>query len=295
MVSISLITYCKGRCSQAREYVPAALKALRPGDELVFVDYDDSENVGQWAAELRAECLTVVRADGLAWFHVNHARNIGGRAAVGELLIFSDVDFLVSADLIEEARTLPALAFFTQPNTINSFGFVVCRRSDFQEIQGWDEAFIGYGCDDICFRESLFALPRAAFEMKNLLVPISPGVEQVRMHQVSQGLSVSYNSRLKKLLRVMHPYRQNLSRNWGWGGRLVCESEVRRGTLQGAGLIPQPGAEDQRASVEPGRARCDHPGVALPHYEAVRSVRAVQREREKCAGNLGYDDGGPTG
>jgi hypothetical protein len=241
VANISLITYCKGRHLEARQYVPAALGALGPDDELVFVDYDDGDGIGCWVESLANEHISVVRVTGLPFFHVNHARNLGLRAAVGGIVIFSDVDFLVSPEMVQEARHLGPLSWLCQPGDVSSWGFIVCRREDAMEVGGFDEAFVGYGCDDMFFRGSLTLLGRACHVMQNRLVPVVRCGEQVRLHGVSQNLSAALNGRLGRGLRMLHRYRQNVSRNWGWGGLFLCKSKLRT-SVDGAAYYAKLGA-----------------------------------------------------
>ena len=233
MPSISLITYCKGRKHEAEEYVPAALAALSDLDELVFVDYDDPGESGRWVRDLAEERVTVVRIADMEWFHVNHARNLGGLAAVGDILVFSDVDFLVSPELIRECRCLPLRSYCVQPDDLGSLGFVVCLRADFVELNGWEEAFVGYGRDDLHFHECLDSLGRTAVLMRTRLVPVPHQGEQVRILGVSQNISAAFNSRLSRALRMMHSYRMNIGRNWGKGGRFLCRSKLSEETGHG--------------------------------------------------------------
>jgi hypothetical protein len=255
--SISLITYCKGRRPEAEQYVPAALAALSELDELVFVDYDDPGGSGPWVVSLADPRVTVVRVSDMTYFHANHARNLGGLAAVGDIVIFSDVDFLISPELIRECRAVPLRSYLVQPDNVGSWGFVVCLRSDFAELQGWDEAFVGYGCDDLHFRSALDALGRTCYRMSARLVGVSRSGEQVRMHEVSQNISAAFNSRLSRALRMMHRYKMNLSRNWGKGGKFLCRSTIG-GQIHGA------------ASDAKSRGGCDGPGKARVDAAAGR-------------------------
>lgn len=229
MPSVSLITYCKGRFPEAKQYVPAALKALLDLDELVFVDYDDPLQAGQWVKALGDPRCSVVRVEGYPWWWPNHARNLGGLAAVGEILVFSDVDFLISPELVREIRALPLRSYAVQPDDVGSIGFVALLGADFGQVNGWEEAFVGYGCDDFYFRVRLDCLGRTCTLLSNRLVPVQRSGDQVRVLEVDQGIFICYNSRLAKILPMMHPYRMNIGRNWGKGGVLLCESALRKG------------------------------------------------------------------
>jgi hypothetical protein len=204
----------------------AALRSLRGVDEAVLVDYDDPEEVGAWAVKLRDPCVCVVRVQGCEWFHMDHARNLGGRASAGEVLIFSDIDFQVSPALIEEASCLVPKTFLVQVDELHSFGFVVVHRADFFEVQGFEEALTAYGHDDFQFRNSLMYLGRTCQRMRARLEPIRAG-EQVRVHQERRmAITAACNARIMRALRMLHPFRNNVSRNWGWGGVVLQKSRL---------------------------------------------------------------------
>ena len=232
MASVSLITYCKGRHLDAEKYFPAAIAAMGPCDELVFVDYSDPGDVKSLLLESRDGRITLVSAPGREWFHANHSRNLGLRAAAGDLVVFTDVDFCVTREFVEEVRLLPARSYYVQPDEVGSWGCVACFRADALEIQGWDEAFVGYGCDDLHFRRSLDALGRTCFRMKARLVGEKFPQGQVRIHEASQNVTAAFNRRLAIILRGLHPYKENVSRNWCLGGQGLRWSELGYGLVQ---------------------------------------------------------------
>ena len=223
--------------------MPAALRSLGADDELVFVDYDDPDNCGAWVEGLGDDRVTVVVASKLPFFHVNHARNLGFKAAVCPISIFSDVDYAVSTALVEEARSLAPQTWLAQPDDVGSWGFIVVLRTDVLEVNGWDEAFVAYGCDDMAFRASLTLLGVKCQIMKARLRPVQREGKQVRMLGADINISAVYNVRLARALRMLHPYKQNISRNFGWGGDLICQSRarltaVRDMRVSGYGALP---------------------------------------------------------
>jgi hypothetical protein len=78
------------------------------------------------------------------------ARNIGARAATAPWLGFFDADILL-ADRFS-ASVLPALRtgnyYRASPVTLQTWGSIICHRDDFFRINGYDEAYSGWGGED---------------------------------------------------------------------------------------------------------------------------------------------------
>lgn len=226
MPTISLITYCRGRAAQAAQFVPAALAALGEHDELVLVLYGETVDTGAVVPAITERRVTLVTVENAQWFHMDHARNVGGRAARGEILIFADIDFALSMPLIEEARILKPRQFFVQPDKLRSFGFLVVNRADYYRCQGYEEAICGYGHDDIGFRTTLGNAGCGLTVMKRELAPITLGNHCRILQTHKLGDNAQANLQILRALRRLDPVRNNLGRNWGWGARTLQQSAM---------------------------------------------------------------------
>jgi glycosyltransferase involved in cell wall biosynthesis len=144
---LSLVTTCKGRLDHLRQSLPRM--AGQAGTETVVVDYDCPDGTGDWVAQ-HYPGVRVVRVRGVEGFNASHARNIGARAATAPWLGFFDADILL-ADRFS-ASVLPALRtgnyYRASPVTLQTWGSIICHRDDFFRINGYDEAYSGWGGED---------------------------------------------------------------------------------------------------------------------------------------------------
>lgn len=242
--SLSVCVGCMGRKVEAEQFVPDTLGKLLPADELVLVDFADPDGVTEWAVGLHAPRLTVVRYAPAAWYHPNLVRNLGLRVSVCDVVVISDIDFLMPLVLLEECRCLPRGEFLVQQNDTSSIGWLAARADDLLNVGGYEEALCGYGWDDFVQRESLcksglslrFSRHRVERVKKEVGCRVYP---DDRRH-----VSSHVNMRVARDLRILHPYRGNVARNWGAGGVTICESEARKNACK------------TRSPVSAGWGRC---------------------------------------
>jgi hypothetical protein len=237
-ITLSLIVTCKGRLAQARVSVPAALSVLGPGDELVFVDYDCPDHAADLMRALFIPRCTVVRIRDCPSFHANHARNLGLRVAVCDVCVFADIDFSVTAALVAECRACRSDEFLLQHDEVHSLGFLAAWRSVFLDVQGWEEAFTGYGEEDTFQRQVLMARGLRPTLMVSRLVPLSLGPHPRFYEDPNLAVGIYTNRRMVEILRMRHAWKQNVNRNWGHGGILVLESEARIGARESGPPLP---------------------------------------------------------
>ena len=84
--------------------LPATLRALTAGaealalpSELIVVDDGSTDRTAEIATAMGARVVSVNLR------HIAGARNVGGRAATGDVLIFVDADTIVPADVLQDA------------------------------------------------------------------------------------------------------------------------------------------------------------------------------------------------
>lgn len=226
--SLSIITYAHRRQLQVEKFLPYHLAALRPRDELVLVDYGDPCHCGEFAAAISDDHLTVVRVSGVEWFHMDHARNLGGRAARGDVAVFADVDFLLTPGVFNECLTLQPGEFLVQHPKTHSFGFICCWRQDYLDAQGYEEAVCGYGYDDTQFNQLLSTRGLGRRLMVNQVEDIGVGSNTRNLQPRDLGKNAAVNMRVLRALRMLDSKHNNCSRNWGWGGQLLKQSALAR-------------------------------------------------------------------
>ena len=152
--TISLITTCRGRLHHLRQTLP--LMVAQGADEVIVVDYGCPDGAGDWI-EAHFPDVTVMRAGETSGYSGAPARNIGGRAARSDWLVFIDGDVLTAPGWVDwmRASVLPGHFYRAAPiegrRDPETWGTVICTRADYEAIGGFDEAFSGWGGEDTDF------------------------------------------------------------------------------------------------------------------------------------------------
>ncbi|MBI4189069.1 MAG: glycosyltransferase family 2 protein [Betaproteobacteria bacterium] len=242
--AISFVTTCKGRLAHLKQSLPRL--AAQAEAEVIVVDYDCPECAGAWVAGNFPE-VRVVSVKDAPIFNVSRARNQGGQAARGEWLCFVDAD--IQLDEHFAARALPLLqegAFYLMASPRpDTFGTVVCLRSDFQALSGYDEVLQGYATEDRDFYIRLTLLGRVRQMLPGEWVKAiahdrdaSVRYHEIKDHSLNQRINATY-------VQIKH----DLTRQFGGialpaATRQMVYAEVSR-ALQHAAATGQP-----RARVE---------------------------------------------
>jgi len=218
MITLSICTFAKNRLDQVKRTLPHVLSVLGPDDELVFVDYSDPQKSGLWAKEnVKDNRLVLVWVPGMKWWHMNHARNCAGVNAGKDIFVFMDVDNLPSKDLVEAIRKMPPKTWYGVGVGVNISGFAAIRKSDYLEVNGYEEALVGYGYDDTGMHVAMNRLGVPRVDLKSLVPQIQGGEAQVRVLEPSKGYEWEQNKQITLILNERHPYKANIGRNWGIG------------------------------------------------------------------------------
>jgi len=157
--------------------------------EVIVVCYGCEEGTAEW---VRSEYPNVklVEVNDDPQFCVARARNIGASYAQYSLIAFVDADIILAGDIATWIKTIPnePLYFAPIPGTWEYGGFIVCPIEAFKTIEGYDEAFRGWGHEDTDFIERLeqAGYRRASVPM-DLLNVISHGNEERQIGPDSGG------------------------------------------------------------------------------------------------------------
>jgi glycosyltransferase involved in cell wall biosynthesis len=151
---LSIITPCKNRLQHLKQTLP--LMRLVENAEVIVVDYGCEQGTGDWIAATHPD-VKVVRIDDDPIFHVSRARNSGAAQARSEIFCFIDADMFIVGDLsrwIEQ--NLRTNWFFVIPEIgTSAAGFLLCHKSDFFNVGGYDEALRGWAPEDVDLYERL--------------------------------------------------------------------------------------------------------------------------------------------
>jgi len=124
---------------------------LQSYSEVIVVNYGCTQNTSEWLRTFYPS-VKIVEVDDDPIFSLSRARNIGTQKAVGDFLLFTDADVFVRHDLgrwiYENAKDNE---FYIVPRDADASlcGTVVCSKSNFNMVGGYDEAFRGWGWEDL--------------------------------------------------------------------------------------------------------------------------------------------------
>lgn len=152
MCPIAFVTTCKGRLHHIKQTLPALI-AQAPA-EIILVDYGCPDNTADWVEEYYPT-VKVVRITDDPGFCLPRARNQGAAHASAPWLCFIDADIQVKEGWLTWLQENLQDGYFYRASRENGkqlqeiAGTFICARSDFDAIGGYDEAFRGWGGEDI--------------------------------------------------------------------------------------------------------------------------------------------------
>lgn len=166
---ISLVTTCKGRLLQLQQTIGGCLRQKDPNYEYVVVDYDCPEGTASWVKSRSDDRIVVVKIHNRHFFNQSHSRNLGGRVATGDILVFIDADTILQPDFLSSVRkklrinsfltTSMALAgekdYGSGAGLLGYGGIIGCWKKDWEAVRGFDESMVGWGGEDDDFRRRL--------------------------------------------------------------------------------------------------------------------------------------------
>lgn len=214
---LSFLTYAKERGEHARYSVPKNFGLLRSDDEFVFVDYSDDDEVWRTLRLTLDSRFQVVHVPKAEWWEMSRARNCAARAAFGDVLVFCDIDMVISREVLDVCRRASLGRFFTLSPGPGRAGFCAVALQAFRDVGGFEEAIVGYGCSDWDFYSRLQALGLQRCEMD---LPVECVVwgshRRVIVPTDAQG-ATELNISILQALRVVSKTRGNIGRNYGIG------------------------------------------------------------------------------
>lgn len=149
--NVSFITTCKGRLHHIKETLPTLL-AEKPA-EIIVVDYGCPQNTAQWVEENHPE-VKLVKVTDDPGFCLPRARNLGAAAASSQWLVFIDVDIKVTPGWVAwMMANLKSQSFYRSrriglERDQETYGTVIVESASFNAVEGYDEAFRGWGGED---------------------------------------------------------------------------------------------------------------------------------------------------
>lgn len=149
-MDVTLITPCMGRLEHIKRTIPENQKH---GFKQIVVDYSDPDHCGDWL-EQNHPAVGVVRLPGQAYFNHAAARNAGAAAVTTKWIGFLDADLFLlpefkMPELLEKQYALCV------KQSHGYAGFIVCLKSAFDAVGGYDVECEGWGYEDTYFKRKL--------------------------------------------------------------------------------------------------------------------------------------------
>jgi hypothetical protein len=149
------VVACMGRLDDVRRCIGSCLG--QPRCSYVFVDYSCPEGAGDWV-RIHHSRVKVVTVERRRCFHAAEARNRGANVVDDDgILCFLDADVTVAPGFSQDMLSRFQEGSFLVPDGEGS-GLdtaLVCSKSAFDGVGGYDEAFLDYGQETADLRTAL--------------------------------------------------------------------------------------------------------------------------------------------
>ncbi len=151
---LSLCTTVKNRLCHLSQTLPQNIADAGPDTEIVVLDYTSDDGLSEWIRPFVSNGLVnYFRADNQKFWRNSHAKNVSTLASTGEIICNVDADNYITDGFTEYVLDFYRnnQGIFTAPAATEGVtGRIAMRRSDFQMLGGYDEAYsFGWGCEDI--------------------------------------------------------------------------------------------------------------------------------------------------
>lgn len=150
MNNISICTFARNRIEHSKLFINFALEVMDIDDELVFVDYNDPQLVGDYVQTIEDKRITLVKVPLVEFFHINHARNSACKFAKHNILLIIDVDMRIDLETLNYVRNNVNDERFLHGGYDTNFspGSCAITKTMFKTINGFEEMFTGWGAED---------------------------------------------------------------------------------------------------------------------------------------------------
>ncbi len=156
---LSFCIVCRNRLEHLQQTLITNLKENnRKYVEFVLLDYNSDDGLGYWVKEnlmhyLSTGILVYYRNSSAYFFHRTHSRNMAIRLSTGKIVCNLDADNYLgegNADYILNLFHQNENIFVTSDYSKRDIvGRVYMYKNDFVKVNGYNEAFEGYGFEDV--------------------------------------------------------------------------------------------------------------------------------------------------
>jgi glycosyltransferase involved in cell wall biosynthesis len=227
---ISFVTTAMGRLEHVRQTLRQNIAENEdyPAAEFVLLDYGSRDGLEDWVRSdamslISAGKLVYFRLDGVEHYSHSHSRNVGFLAASGAVVCNVDADNIMPRGFAFHVNELlhrhpQALAFFAAGGETG--GRLATFRNDFLAVGGYDEAFAGWGHEDVDLRNRLQQLGCEHLHLdKKFAVAISHGdaqrIENFPADERRRNATNNSNRRLSEKNLAEGRIVANAGKAWG--------------------------------------------------------------------------------
>lgn len=165
-MKISFLTSCMDRCHHLKKTYLKNIENSKSTSncdvEFVLLNYNSKDDLNSWVnSNTFPTNFTYLTTDKPMYFSMSKTKNILGRNATGDILCWLDADNYTQHGFVDYVVSV----YTQQPNsalrvtwsnqTQGMCGRVVCRKSDFIKIGGYDEQLTGWGYEELDFCKRL--------------------------------------------------------------------------------------------------------------------------------------------
>ena len=165
-MKISFLTSCMDRCHHLKTTYLKNIENSKPTPnidvEFVLLNYNSKDDLNSWVDSNKFPCnFKFLVTNKPKHFSMSKTKNILGKNATGDILCWLDADNITQNGFVDYVASVytkqpsSALRVTWSKQTSGMCGRIVCRKSDFMKIGGYDEQLTGWGYEELDFCKRL--------------------------------------------------------------------------------------------------------------------------------------------
>lgn len=149
-MKVSVIIPCKNRLAHLQESLPRVFRQSHTDLEVIVVDYKCPQKSGAWAQDVFNCKVVYCDIEPNEW-SLSAARNKGFLNSTGDVILFLDADALLTDTnfISNHLKLLVEGSFICGWGAGVATGCMMCYRSAFEAVNGYNELIQSYGYEDI--------------------------------------------------------------------------------------------------------------------------------------------------
>jgi hypothetical protein len=151
---ISLVTTCMKRADHLEQSLPTWLP--HPIDEIIIVDWSSPDNVKEVIDKYQDGRIVHVSVPNRIIYDRSRSRNVGVRSSTGYFLVLCEIDIKIGVQSLSCVHSTQNILYrFVDKECSGLAGMCIITKSMFENINGYNERFEGWGREDYDLFERL--------------------------------------------------------------------------------------------------------------------------------------------